>query len=116
MSPVRNKHRTYSEKWDTMLNHILDEGGVTGLSSELITFKVFTGRTNKPWWGLGFIEQPIFKFYKVWIANRETHYGTLFMVDDYEVSTREERAASQETMNKLAKVEDSFLNKNLYDF
>ena len=112
-------NRPYSEKWDTLLNKILDEGvpETNQASKCTLDYTLVTGTKDVySWFGLVKKEVSIIKSYSIWIANKDIYYGRLRRVDGFDVPDILEFSPSKETMLKLYKAELRELDKcNFYD-
>jgi hypothetical protein len=94
--------KKYNEAWDKKLNFLLDNYVTVELHNGYIDFRVQTGIKKK---FFGIINTPTFKTYSVWVCDsfKRTSYGTLSKIDEkfYDLGF----AASQETLQKLYKLE-----------
>lgn len=103
----------YSEKWDQLLNKLIDEGEIIGHSSYTVDFKLQIGVESK-----GFLikrQVPIFKIYSVWISNKDSHYARLWKVDGDQLPDNDQRSPLMNTMERLHELEQSLISEKWYE-
>lgn len=102
----------FSEKWDELLNKLMDNGEIVDHCSQTITFKLQIGTKLK-----GFLikkEIPVFKEYEVWVSSKEYKYGRLWSLNGDVLPDNDQRSASIGTMERLYELEQSLISEEWY--
>ena len=110
---VGNIMHPFSEKWDSLLNLLMDKGKLVCSGNPVATFELPVKVEKKGWFKSSIsVEKAI---YQVWVNEscKETHFGTLWKVnDDYNLNIFK---ASQETMDRLDEMLYADRNHRFYE-
>lgn len=108
---VSCRGRDFCPLWDKKLNRLLDEGELYEQSKHHITIRLKAKRykTVKRLWGLlpdKEVELFTYDTYSIWTSNKGYTYGQLYYFNGEEIPPHLQKAASEETLQKLFDFEE----------
>lgn len=109
--------RPYSEKWDKLLNKLLDTHVKVEKTNCVLKFTILTETPKCRWWLLGYnLPVKTYDVYEVWIANKYVTYGHLHAKNRHNTPNVHQYSPKADTLRKLCKFECSMVTNIDYDY